>query len=65
MTTPTLSRQRLWQLKHKELGLCKHCSQPAEGKKFCPQHREANRGSASKRELARKHAAAVAKKEAQ
>ena len=65
MTSPVLSRQRLWQLKHKELGLCKHCSQPTEGRKFCPQHHESNFASANKREIARKAAVAAARKEGQ
>lgn len=42
MKTPTfqtkqVSRQRLWQIKQRELGNCTCCAKPAAGKRFCPE----------------------------
>ncbi len=35
-----VTRQRRYQLRHIELGLCTHCTQPAdEGSKLCVEHR--------------------------
>jgi hypothetical protein len=33
-----VSRQRLWQLKHRALGLCTKCSRPLVTKNYCLKH---------------------------
>lgn len=48
MKTPTfqqkpLSRQRLWQIKQRELGKCGCCAEPAFGKALCPKCYERDR----------------------
>lgn len=34
-----MSKQRIWQIKNKEKGLCTQCTSPAVNKSFCEKHR--------------------------
>lgn len=43
-----MTRQRRWQIKHKEMGLCHQCSEPAVISMLCLKH------AIAKRELERK-----------
>lgn len=51
MTEKKLSRQRLWQLRQKEKGLCQSCAAPVwrEGAKLCERHMIAERERARER----------------